>query len=98
MRDEKRSFSVFSLPPPSSLSLRAWLDFALYEATYWVSMALMTVGFSLRSEGRQHVPRAGPALLVANHQSFLDPALVGLCSRRHLCFLARKTLFRFRPF
>jgi 1-acyl-sn-glycerol-3-phosphate acyltransferase len=99
MRNEKSSFSVSSLiPPPSSFSLRAWLDFALYEATYWVSMALMTLGFSLRSEGRQHVPRAGSALLVANHQSFLDPMLVGLCSRRHLCFLARKTLFRFPPF
>ena len=66
----------------------------IYETTYWVSMAAMTLGFSLRSEGRQHVPRSGPALLVANHQSFLDPLLVGLCSRRHLRFLARKSLFR----
>jgi len=70
----------------------------LYETTYWVSMALMTLGFSLRSEGRQRVPRSGPALLIANHQSFLDPILVGLCSRRHLCYLARKTLFRYPAF
>ena len=74
--------------------MRAWLSYLLYEATYWLSMALMTLGFSLRSEGRQRVPRTGPVLLIANHQSFLDPILVGLCSRRHLCFLARKSLFR----
>jgi 1-acyl-sn-glycerol-3-phosphate acyltransferase len=68
-------------------------SYLVYETTYWVSMAAMTLGFSLRTEGRHHVPRTGPALLIANHQSFLDPILVGLCSRRHLCFLARKTLF-----
>src|SRR4051812_23764296 len=70
----------------------------VYETAYWLSMAVMTLGFSLRSEGRQRVPRTGPVLLIANHQSFLDPILVGLCSRRHLRFLARKTLFRVPAF
>jgi 1-acyl-sn-glycerol-3-phosphate acyltransferase len=74
--------------------MRDWLSYLLYEVVYWSSMALMTLGFSLRSEGRQRVPRSGPALLIANHQSYLDPVLLGLCSRRHLCFLARKTLFK----
>jgi 1-acyl-sn-glycerol-3-phosphate acyltransferase len=94
MRDELEVLYASSLIPHLS-SLFCYL---LYEVTYWLSMALMTLGFSLRSEGRQRVPRTGPALIVANHQSFLDPVLVGLCSRRHLCFLARKTLFRFPPF
>jgi 1-acyl-sn-glycerol-3-phosphate acyltransferase len=74
--------------------MRDWLSYLLYEVAYWGSMALMTLGYSLRSEGRQRVPRSGPALLIANHQSYLDPVLLGLCSRRHLCFLARKTLFK----
>jgi 1-acyl-sn-glycerol-3-phosphate acyltransferase len=74
------------------------LSFLFYETMYWTSMAGMTLGFSLRSEGRTRVPRTGPALVIANHQSFLDPLLVGLCSRRHMCFLARKTLFRHRAF
>ena len=101
MRDESERASDSSLiPHPSSLIPKSssLLSYLLYEATYWVSMALMTLGFSLRSKGRQRVPRVGPALIIANHQSFLDPILVGLCSRRHLCFLARKTLFRFRPY
>src|SRR5215468_8422770 len=74
------------------------LSYAWYEATYWLSALVMTTGFSLRTVGRRNVPRRGPALLLANHQSFLDPVLAGLAARRHLCFLARKTLFRNRAF
>jgi 1-acyl-sn-glycerol-3-phosphate acyltransferase len=70
--------------------------YCFYEATYWASMSAMTLGFSLRTQGRQHIPAAGPALLVANHQSFLDPVLVGLSTHRHLYYLARKTLFEKR--
>jgi 1-acyl-sn-glycerol-3-phosphate acyltransferase len=69
-----------------------------YEACFWVSGPAMTLGFSLRTEGMRHVPPTGPALLIANHQSYLDPDLVGLAARRHLCYLARKTLFRNRAF
>jgi 1-acyl-sn-glycerol-3-phosphate acyltransferase len=66
----------------------------LYEIGYWLSITGLTVGFSYRYEGRRNIPRDGPALLLANHQSFFDPSIVGSTTRRHLCFLARKTLFR----
>jgi 1-acyl-sn-glycerol-3-phosphate acyltransferase len=69
----------------------SWL---LYEIGYWLSITGLTVGFSYRYEGRRNIPRDGPALLLANHQSFFDPSIVGSTTRRHLCFLARKTLFR----
>jgi 1-acyl-sn-glycerol-3-phosphate acyltransferase len=82
-------------PAPGQLPGSSWL---LYEATYLASMLGMTIGFSLRTEGRSNIPASGPVLLVANHQSFLDPILMGLSSRRHLRFLARKTLFRNRFF
>jgi 1-acyl-sn-glycerol-3-phosphate acyltransferase len=72
-----------------------WL---MYEIGYWMSITGLTLGFSYRFEGRRHIPRTGPALLVANHQSFFDPSIVGCATRRHLCFLARKTLFRNRFF
>jgi 1-acyl-sn-glycerol-3-phosphate acyltransferase len=64
-----------------------------YEAAFLSGMAAMTLGFSLRTEGRKNMPAGGPVLVVANHQSFLDPLLVGLAVHRHLCYLARKTLF-----
>jgi 1-acyl-sn-glycerol-3-phosphate acyltransferase len=64
-----------------------------YELAYWVTGVVMTMGFSLRVQGGRNVPRTGPVLLIANHQSFLDPQLVGLAARRHLYYLARKSLF-----
>jgi 1-acyl-sn-glycerol-3-phosphate acyltransferase len=74
--------------------MQGWLPYLWYETAYWIMMAGYTLGFGLRSEGSRNVPRRGPALLIANHQSFLDPIAVGLAARRHLCYLARKTLFR----
>lgn len=78
--------------------MRDWLNYLLYEGAYLVSMTGFTLGFSLRLEGKRHVPPYGPALLIANHQSYLDPALVGLAARRHLFYLARKTLFHHPTF
>jgi 1-acyl-sn-glycerol-3-phosphate acyltransferase len=72
----------------------AFLSSLVYDSTYYLAAASMSLGWSLRTEGRQHIPAAGPVLLIANHQSFLDPLLVGLGTRRHLCYLARKTLFK----
>jgi 1-acyl-sn-glycerol-3-phosphate acyltransferase len=73
----------------------SWL---LYEIGYWLSKAVLTWGFNYRYEGGDNVPRTGPALLLANHQSFFDPSIAGCPIRRHLCFLARKTLFHNRFF
>jgi 1-acyl-sn-glycerol-3-phosphate acyltransferase len=78
--------------------MRTEYSWLLYEAGFWLTRTLLTWGFHYRYEGSQNVPRSGPVLLLANHQSFLDPPIVGCAIRRHLCFLARKTLFRNRFF
>lgn len=70
-----------------------WLYHPWWKAAYWATFTAMTLGFSLRVRGRENIPRRGPALLIANHQSFLDPPVIGLASTRSLCYLARKTLF-----
>jgi 1-acyl-sn-glycerol-3-phosphate acyltransferase len=49
-------------------------------------------------QGERNMIHEGPALIVANHQSFLDPLIIGLCARRPLVYLARKTLFKNRVF
>jgi len=60
---------------------------------------LVGVGmFQVRCLGHQHVPSEGGVLICSNHQSYLDPILVGLGFRRHCHYLARDTLFRFGPF
>jgi 1-acyl-sn-glycerol-3-phosphate acyltransferase len=45
-----------------------------------------------RSIGAHHVPKTGPVLALANHQSFLDPVLVGLAIPRYVRFVHRQTL------
>lgn len=67
-----------------------------YELIYISGFCGLTLGFSFRTTGRNHIPKSGPALIIANHESFFDPLIVGLATRRPLYFLARKTLFRKR--
>ena len=67
---------------------------AFYEFARWVFGFLLIFLFSHRSVGSRNVPRRGAVLLVANHQSFVDPIVVGVAAGRHLSYLARKTLFR----
>jgi 1-acyl-sn-glycerol-3-phosphate acyltransferase len=72
-----------------------WLKPLWWLGNYWLTYWLYLLGWSYRCEGSRHVPAAGPALLLANHQSFLDPHAVGLAApHREVCFLARKTLFK----
>jgi 1-acyl-sn-glycerol-3-phosphate acyltransferase len=48
--------------------------------------------FRRRIEGREHVPSEGPVVFASNHQSFLDIPLVAQATRRHVCFVARRSL------
>jgi 1-acyl-sn-glycerol-3-phosphate acyltransferase len=75
------------------VAMNRWMNWLFYEVCRGHIMAGLTLGFSLRFEGGRNVPESGPALLVANHQSFLDPIAVGLTTTRQLHYLARKTLF-----
>ena len=46
-----------------------------------------------RARGMEQLPDSG-ALLLSNHQSFIDPLLIGLPLDRPVSYLARHTLFR----
>jgi 1-acyl-sn-glycerol-3-phosphate acyltransferase len=58
--------------------------------------AYLALGHRLRVEGREHFPREGGVLLVANHQSFLDIPILAAGSPRHVAFVARASLARSR--
>jgi 1-acyl-sn-glycerol-3-phosphate acyltransferase len=47
-----------------------------------------------RARGCERLPATGGALFLINHQSFLDPMLVGLPLKRPVSYLARDNLFR----
>ncbi len=40
------------------------------------------------------MPDEGPVLILSNHESTLDPVLVGILFRRKLVYLAKKSLFK----
>jgi 1-acyl-sn-glycerol-3-phosphate acyltransferase len=50
--------------------------------------------FKYHCIGRHYLPKSGGAIICANHQSHLDPPLVGMAPSRHCIYLARKTLFK----
>jgi 1-acyl-sn-glycerol-3-phosphate acyltransferase len=76
-----------------SRSKRLWYGF-LQVVCRLLAVAL----FRIRVSGREHVPAEGAALVLSNHQSHLDPVLIGLACDRRLNYLARQSLFRFPPF
>jgi 1-acyl-sn-glycerol-3-phosphate acyltransferase len=64
---------------------------------YWLGW--MTFGsafrslFSMRVIGAKNLITEGPVLVASNHQSFLDPPLIGNLYKDEMVYLARKTLF-----
>jgi 1-acyl-sn-glycerol-3-phosphate acyltransferase len=46
-----------------------------------------TLAFRPEIFGREYLPRTGPAILAANHASFLDPILIAMRARRPVRFL-----------
>jgi 1-acyl-sn-glycerol-3-phosphate acyltransferase len=68
----------------------------IYRILGPVLSLLLSLLFRLRVEGKEQVPRAGPALLVANHVSFLDPLLLVVVLYRlgrRARFFAHETVF-----
>jgi 1-acyl-sn-glycerol-3-phosphate acyltransferase len=78
------------------MALPGMMTEALYRATDLAAFYAFTVGWSFRAAGRENLPRTGPVLLVANHQSFMDPMLIGSAAPRWLTYLARSNLWHNR--
>jgi 1-acyl-sn-glycerol-3-phosphate acyltransferase len=74
------------LPGHGGLSIFFW--WIIVRTLVRVAMRL---AYRLRCRGRVHIPRSGPALYVSNHQSHLDPPIVG-CLTGPLASLARADL------
>lgn len=65
---------------------------------YWSGWLLFGAAarslFGLKVIGRENLVQEGGVLVASNHQSFLDPPLIGSLYQNEIHFLARKTLFR----
>lgn len=60
----------------------------------WMSFgAAFRTLFGLKIIGSENLITEGSVLVASNHQSFLDPPLIGNLYKTEMVFLARKTLF-----
>ncbi len=59
---------------------------------------LCRVYFRLELRGIQHIPAEGPVLIVPNHQTYADPALVTIPIRRPVFYMAWHRLFEIPAF
>ncbi len=80
-----------------------WLGYAFWKSLSWIFYPLRVKGAeNLPSRGVKprggHAPLRGGFILASNHQSYLDPMIIGLCFRRQLRYVAKKSLFRNRVF
>ena len=69
--------------------VRGWLWVILQT----IIRSFFNVWLGYRAIGFQPLEKEGGALILANHQSFLDPLLIGIPLHRPVSFLARETLF-----
>ena len=68
-----------------------------YSVATFLGLALYLPFVSTRIEGEHFIPLEGPAILVSNHISFIDPIRVGYLGRRRkrqVHFLAKHGLFK----
>jgi 1-acyl-sn-glycerol-3-phosphate acyltransferase len=77
---------------------RRWIDPCVFWICYLLSGLFVGILFPVRCSGLRWVPKRGPLLIVSNHQSFLDPIILGLALGRPAKYIARSTLFWFPPF
>lgn len=68
------------------------------KTTYWIGYTLFKAAakafYRYQVVGREKIIQDGSVLIASNHESFLDPPLVGIAWDDSVYYLARKTLFR----
>ena len=64
----------------------------LYRIGHTLCRTVAYLGFSFKAYGQENLIEEEPAIIASNHQSYLDPPMIGICCRRDLHFLTRKSL------
>jgi 1-acyl-sn-glycerol-3-phosphate acyltransferase len=69
-----------------------------YRIGFVLFSLIVRVAYGLRVHDARHVPRSGPCVIAANHESAWDPPVLGLATPRFVQFMAKRELFRNRAF
>jgi 1-acyl-sn-glycerol-3-phosphate acyltransferase len=68
----------------------------LYALVRDIASPLFRLYFRMHISGAEHIPREGPAIVAPNHKSFWDSFFIGVCTRRHVRFMAKTELIQAR--
>ncbi len=60
----------------------------------FMAWILITVVYRIRPQGLENIPATGPAVVVCNHVSFVDPIILGGCVRRPMRFVMWYKIFQ----
>ena len=83
---------------PDTAPTHAFVGRMLYDSLWVLCRTFGIALFGIRYRFAEPLPRTGGLLVLASHQSHLDPLLLGLVCERRLSSLARSSLFRWGPF
>jgi 1-acyl-sn-glycerol-3-phosphate acyltransferase len=64
----------------------------LYALVRGLMAPLLRLWFRMHVAGADHVPDSGAAIIAPNHKSFWDSFFIGVCTPRHLRFMAKTEL------
>jgi 1-acyl-sn-glycerol-3-phosphate acyltransferase len=84
--------------PPAEQQFRYFtrpnlLDYIVYSMVRDLTTLKCRIRYGVEFSGTGRVPKTGPVLIVANHESDLDPALIASIARRQLTYVAKKELW-----
>ena len=75
-----------SLKRPPLYTLMEWIQFRIWFARL----------YRVDLRGRERIPETGPVILCSNHESMIDPWLLGLATLRPIRYMAKAEFFRMR--
>jgi len=75
-----------------------WVNRTLYRLGALIACVVFKLLFRLKVKGAENIPPSGGVVIASNHQSYLDPIIIGVSNRVPVTFMARDTLFRNRAF
>lgn len=84
--------ALATIPSDPTRRSKTWLFF---QTITWFVYKLL---FRYEAYGIHNVPATGGAILAANHESYLDPPLVGVPLKRPVAFMAKSELFENKYF
>jgi 1-acyl-sn-glycerol-3-phosphate acyltransferase len=70
--------------------------YVLYRLLKFFCKLLFKLTGGIEVSGLNHIPPEGAFVLVSNHQSLIDPLVLGACLPRRITFLAADYLFKMR--